>query len=506
MPPSRGGGRDDSANETSEAEASGDQTNSQEVARLREKLRMTEEELAETREERDELTEDLATLERKDRQGAASRRSVGAGSSTATEQRERIEKLEEEMRSLRLKNKDLIREAGRKDEIINTRSQSLEEQRTTMQSERDERRQLEEDVRVMRTQIRDYRDKLENTNDSVMAREERNREGNKQLRQKTREINQLLSENASLRRDLKERDDDLQELAVSLPAHPQTAQPPTDALARRAVDRTPPPTPPPSHRTHPPRVCYPQVTVEKLKTDKAEADLEGEESARLVNSLERQVSSAEATEVSLQRKIEELQAEMDEEEEANEEEKRDYERLIAELQKAVGEHKKAIDERDIKIGALEADAERRTESREQLALRSEIEALKLKLDTKDDEVEAARRGEAEGSDRTASIQAAVRAAESAGAQKLVEASKKAATIEGELKVKLDELTTKFDGSKKRYSSLSEKFAQREDVIVELRARMDEYERGVHGLREEVQEKERFKALHEERCDEVKRMV
>ena len=33
-----------------------------------------------------------------------------------------------------------------------------------------------------------------------------------------------------------------------------------------------------------------------------------------------------------------------------------------------------------------------------------------------------------------------------------------------------------------------------------------YERGVHGLREEVQEKERFKALHEERCDEVKRLV
>ena len=60
-----------------------------------------------------ELTEDLATLERKDRQGAASRRSVGAGSSTATEQRERIEKLEEEMRSLRLKNKDLVREVGR---------------------------------------------------------------------------------------------------------------------------------------------------------------------------------------------------------------------------------------------------------------------------------------------------------------------------------------------------------------------------------------------------------
>ena len=41
------------------------------------------------------------------------------------------------------------------------------------------------------------------------------------------------------------------------------------------------------------------------------------------------------------------------------------------------------------------------------------------------------------------------------------------------------------------------------MIVELRARMDEYERGVHGLREEVQEKERFKALHEQRSEEVR---
>jgi hypothetical protein len=36
--------------------------------------------------------------------------------------------------------------------------------------------------------------------------------------------------------------------------------------------------------------------------------------------------------------------------------------------------------------------------------------------------------------------------------------------------------------------------------------MDEYERGVHGLREEVQEKERFKALHEERSNEVRKMT
>jgi hypothetical protein len=58
------------------------------------------------------------------------------------------------------------------------------------------------------------------------------------------------------------------------------------------------------------------------QVEKAEAEAESEESARLVNSLERQISAAEATEAGLQRKVEELQAEMDEEDEANEEEKR----------------------------------------------------------------------------------------------------------------------------------------------------------------------------------------
>ena len=71
---------------------------------------------------------------------------------------------------------------------------------------------------------------------------------------------------------------------------------------------------------------------------------------------------------------------------------------------------------------------------------------------------------------------------------------------------LPSLLTQVAADKKRAASLSEKFAQREDVIVELRARMDEYERGVHGLREEVQEKERYKAILETRDEEVRRMV
>lgn len=206
---------------------------------------------------------------------------------------------------------------------------------------------------------------------------------------------------------------------------------------------------------------------------------------------------------------------------ANDEEKRKYDRLVAELQKTVNEHAKAIDERDIKIGSLEAEAERRSETPEQVALRSEVDQLQQRLDAKEREVQAARRGEAEGQDRASSIQAAIRAAESAGAQKLADASRKADEVETRLKARLDDVTSKLDASKQRclrvaptrcpptltfafrafshprYTSLSEKFAQREDVIVELRARMDEYERGVHGLREEVQEKERFKALHEQ---------
>ena len=96
--------------------------------------------------------------------------------------------------------------------------------------------------------------------------------------------------------------------------------------------------------------------------------------------------------------------------------------------------------------------------------------------------------------------------EAAGAQKLAEESKKYAKLEAELSAKLEDASGKLDATRKRHISLSEKFAQREDVIVELRARMDEYERGVHGLREEVQEKERFKALHEQRSAEVRKMT
>ena len=96
----------------------------------------------------------------------------------------------------------------------------------------------------------------------------------------------------------------------------------------------------------------------------------------------------------------------------------------------------------------------------------------------------------------------MRAAESAGAVKLADEKKRHDKESTETRAKLEDLSSRFEAAKKRYTTLSEKFAQNEDVIVELRARMDEYERGVHGLREEVTEKARFKALHDQRSAEV----
>ena len=262
-----------------------------ELSRLREQLRQVEEELVETKDERDELAEEVADWEKKNRAGQAVRsRTTGSSGQTNADQRAKIEALEQDNRELRIRNKDLMRESGRKDEIIESRSAALEEQRQTMQTEREERKMLEEDVRVMRSQLRDYKDKLANTNEGVMAREERNREGKKQLQKKTREINRLLDENATLERTIKEKEEEEEALALQL---------------------------------------------EQMRIEKSQAEAEGER-ARIVASLERQVAAGEATEQALNRKIEELQAEMDEEEEQNEEERREMERQIADLQGAGG--------------------------------------------------------------------------------------------------------------------------------------------------------------------------
>ena len=109
----------------------------------------------------------------------------------------------------------------------------------------------------------------------------------------------------------------------------------------------------------------------------------------------------------------------------------------------------------------------------------------------------------QSSARLQEVNNAVRAAEAAAAGKALEEGRRAEKVQAELHLQLGDATERLEAAKKRYTSLSEKFAQREDVIVELRARMDEYERGVHGLREEVQEKQKMKELYEQRSQEVR---
>ena len=138
--------------------------------------------------------------------------------------------------------------------------------------------------------------------------------------------------------------------------------------------------------------------------------------------------------------------------------------------------------------------------------RAEIATLQQYLVDKDLEIDALKGDAGEGPERQELVAVAVRQAESAAAVKALEESRIAANVERELNEKLHDTLMKLDGVQKRYTSLSEKFAQREDVIVELRTRMDEYECGVHGLREEVQEKEKLKTLHDQRSEEVRRLV
>ena len=54
------------------------------------------------------------------------------------------------------------------------------------------------------------------------------------------------------------------------------------------------------------------TAMEALTQEKRESDARSDENMRLVNSLEKQVSVAEATEKALTKKIEELQAEIEE--------------------------------------------------------------------------------------------------------------------------------------------------------------------------------------------------
>ena len=241
-----------------------------EVRRLNEKLRTAEAELADKRDEIGELAEELQAFEQErtaGRSGRGGRVSLSTTSGAASAQRARIEELEAEVRELRVRRREMQTEMASKDEKLELRGQQIEKLRHEQALERDAQRDLKEEISVMRAKVQELRGQLDSNTEVVQARDARSRESNKQLRQRTREFNQLMDENGRLALVLKERDEELATLATAM---------------------------------------------EALTQEKRESDARSDENMRLVNSLEKQVSVAEATEKALTKKIEELQAEIEE--------------------------------------------------------------------------------------------------------------------------------------------------------------------------------------------------
>ena len=141
-------------------------------------------------------------------------------------------------------------------------------------------------------------------------------------------------------------------------------------------------------------------------------------------------------------------------EEAQEEDKREYETLIAELQSTIAKRGKAIEDRDAQILALQAEAEKRSESREQLSLRAEIDLLRAELVAKEEEVKQVRWDEAEGPARVQVLQQAVRQAEAEATQRATEEQRRRDKLEAELTSKLEDTTANLDAARKRYCALS----------------------------------------------------
>ena len=241
-----------------------------EVRRLNEKLRTAEAELADKRDEIGELAEELQAFEQErtaGRSGRGGRVSLSTTGAAASAQRARIEELEAEVRELRVRRREMQTEMASKDEKLELRGQQIEKLRHEQALERDAQRDLKEEISVMRAKVQELRGQLDSNTEVVQARDARSRESNKQLRQRTREFNQLMDENGRLALVLKERDEELATLATAM---------------------------------------------EALAQEKRESDARSDENMRLVNSLEKQVSVAEATEKALTKKIEELQAEIEE--------------------------------------------------------------------------------------------------------------------------------------------------------------------------------------------------
>lgn len=139
-------------------------------------------------------------------------------------------------------------------------------------------------------------------------------------------------------------------------------------------------------------------------------------------------------------------------------------------------------------------------------MREALEELQRRLEDAQAEARSAR-GEA-GDVREVEARAAdkLTSAEAAAAEHLAAARAHARAELDRAVARVEEGRAELARQKSREAALGEKLAQREDVIVELRARMGEYEVGVFGLREAVQEAERLRNSLQARDDEVARMT
>ena len=346
----------------------------------------------------------------------------------------------------------------------------------------------------MRDDVRRYRERLDNSNESVVAREARNREAKKGLREKTREINRLHDEVGRLGAELQSREDDAEELIrktdeaiAELDGEKRAAEerarevrPPRRPPARPPFPLPPPPTPRLTLAPRPPGV---QVHRLEVELDAAESEKEG-----------------------LQSEVAELQGELEEEAQQHDEMAREYESSINELKEAVRSRGQAIDQRDARISELESQLTALNEAAELVRLRDHVSDLQQKLAEKQAEVQAAKESAGDPKALGAATAAAVAKAESAAAEAQQEAERRAAKQLEAAQAAHEKQKVQLVEEKKKYKSLGEKFAQREDVIVELRARMNEYEVGVYGLREAVQEVERHKTVVAARDAEIKRLI
>ena len=428
----------------------------------REELKQADDELQDKREEVEELNQTLSELE-SGGPGGKKRISITSSGDSADRMRNELTERKEEVQELRAKVRDQSKDSARKEEQLDRERQTVEELRTAQREEREERRQVEDELRVMREQVRGYRERLDNTTETVVAREERNREAKKGLREKTREINRLHDERARLMNELKERSEDVDEL-----------------------------------------IQESEATKQEFGEIKSQAD----ERARLVDDLEGQLARAEERESAAKEQLEQMSAELEVEALEQDEMAQQYEASIEELKGEVKARGALVEQQGVRLRELEEKIETVGADRQVTQLRGQLEGAAKELQQKEEALLELRRQVADGSYSAGGGRksAAVAAAEAqVEEQQRGEARRTTAELARVEKAR-EEAAGALEAVRAKYASLGEKFTQREDIIVELRARMGEYETGVYGLREAVAETERGKTVIVAREADVTRMT